>query len=83
MTDQENEKIFKDPVKKEVFTKLEQVNQLLVEVNTTSIDGGLPYDASKAIANVASNPPEYNAMVDHLLEKTEELMQYIVNKGIS
>ncbi|MFM2063942.1 MAG: hypothetical protein RLZZ507_3613 [Cyanobacteriota bacterium] len=84
MTDKQNQETLKlDPVKEEVGTKLQQVLQLLIEVQATRIDGDLPYSANKAIANIVRNPPEYTAMVDHLLDKTGELIDYINNGEIN
>ncbi|MGF2034289.1 MAG: hypothetical protein RMZ43_003005 [Nostoc sp. CmiVER01] len=86
MTEDDNVAPKLDPVKKEVSAKLNKVQLLLLEVFSTNIDGNLLYDSSKVVANMVANPnnpPEYIAMVEHLLEKNEELMHYIVNRGIS
>lgn len=86
MTEQENEKIIKlDPVKKEVFDKVQKAHHLLLEVYATNIDGDVLYDASKMVANIVASPasPEYNALCNDLLERSEKLMQYILDKGIS
>jgi len=74
-----------DPVKKEVFNKLLNVQKLLIEVQSINIDGDVLYDSSKVIANIVANPnkaPEYVDMVEHLLQKNEELMQYVIDRGV-
>lgn len=86
MPEQENEKALKlDPVKKEVFDKVQKAHHLLLEVYATDIDGNVLYDASKVVANTLASPasPEYNALCNDLLERAEKLMQYILDKGIS